>query len=73
MSNKRDNFIRLAENRVNRAIKDIRLLGNLANRSNYSYKSEDVNKIIKVLTSELNEMKNKFSKGDRASITEFKL
>jgi len=37
MKGKRENFVRLAEGRVNRALKDIRLIGNLSNRSAYSY------------------------------------
>ena len=34
VSEKRDNFIRLAEGRVTRAIDSIRVIGNLSNRSN---------------------------------------
>ena len=43
---KRDNFIRLAENRTNKLLDMIRLLGNLSNTSNYSYTNEDVEKIF---------------------------
>ena len=34
---KRDKFLELANKRVSRAIKDIKLVGNLANRKNYEY------------------------------------
>ena len=46
MKGKRENFVRLAEGRVNRALKDIRLIGNLSNRSAYSYSDEDVKKTM---------------------------
>jgi len=73
MSEKRGNFVRLAESRVNRAIKDIRLIGNLSNKSNYSYEEADVNKIIRALTSELNDLKLTFGKKGGGSSSEFKL
>ena len=39
---KRAKFVELAENRVNRAIKDLRLIGNLSNRSAYEFADEDI-------------------------------
>jgi hypothetical protein len=61
----RKKFTELAENRVNRALKDINLIGNLSNRSNYSYTQKDVNKIHSALKKALEEMKRRFdSKGD---------
>ena len=56
----RQKFVELAEKRVSRAIKDIRLVGNLSNRSNYSYTDEDVKKIIKTLRSEIDALKSRF-------------
>ncbi len=61
----RERFIRLAEARVNKVIKGIRLIGNLSNRNNYSYDQEDVEKIFKVLKSELDFARMRFS--DEAS------
>ena len=60
MSEKRDNFIRLAEGRVTRAIDSIRVIGNLSNRSNYEYTEEDSKKIIDALQSEVNALKVQF-------------
>ncbi len=60
MSEKRDNFIRLAEGRVTRAIDSIRVIGNLSNRSNYEYTAEDSKKIIDALQSEINALKVQF-------------
>ena len=45
----RKKFVVLAEKRVTRALKDIRLIGNLSNRSNYKYAEEDARKICKAL------------------------
>jgi hypothetical protein len=60
LSEKRDNFIRLAEGRVTRAIDSIRVIGNLSNRSNYEYTEEDSKKIIDALQSEVNALKVQF-------------
>jgi hypothetical protein len=73
MSEKRDNFIRLAEGRVTRAIDSIRVIGNLANRSNYEYSEEEVKKIITVLQSEINDLKNQFAPKGRKTQRNFKL
>lgn len=57
---KREKFVDLAEKRVNRAIKDISLIGNLANRNNYSYEDSDIKKIISALEAEVKSLKTKF-------------
>ena len=57
---KRGKFKSLAESRVNRAIKDVRLIGNLSNRSAYEYGEEDVRKIFRALQKELDAAKNRF-------------
>ncbi len=60
MRDKRSKFVKLAQARVNRAIKDISLIGNLANRSAYEYGDEDVKKIFKALHRELDAAKARF-------------
>lgn len=57
---KRAKFVELATNRVNRAIKDLRLVGNLANRSSYDYSDEDAKKILRALQRELDDLKLRF-------------
>lgn len=57
---KRAKFVKLAEMRVNRAIKDIRLIGNLSNRGAYTYSEDDVRKIFRVLQKELDGAKTRF-------------
>jgi len=69
----REKFVQLAEKRVRRALKDIRLIGNLSNRSNYSYTGDDAKKIYKTLQNAVNELKTRFDrKGEKEEI-EFKL
>lgn len=69
----REKFVELAEKRVNRAIKDINLIGNLSNRSNYSYSDADVKKIYSALKASLDEMKGRFDKKDADKDGSFKL
>lgn len=59
-NNKRGKFVELAEARVNRAIKDIQLIGNLSNRSAYDYTDEDIRKIFRALQKELDAAKARF-------------
>ncbi|BBT18432.1 hypothetical protein WP8S17C03_44810 [Metapseudomonas otitidis] len=73
MSDKREKFVRLAEQRVNRAIKDISLIGNLSNRSAYSFTEDDVKKIFKALQKELDQAKSRFTDAESASGGDFKL
>jgi hypothetical protein len=62
----REDFVRLAEKRVNNAIKTLRLIGNLSNKSNYSYTDEDVNKIFRSLERELKNARLRFESGKGA-------
>ena len=73
VSVKRDNFIRLAEARVTRAIEAMRVIGNLSNRSNYEYSDEDVKKIITTLQAELTALKAQFKTKSGVSVQGFKL
>lgn len=69
----RQKFVELAEKRVSRAIKDIRLIGNLSNRSNYSYTQEDVRKIVRALKDEVDALKARFEATGSDSKPVFKL
>ena len=57
---KRKNFVRLAENRVNKAISSLKLVANLSNRSLYDYNTGDIKKIISALNKEVSNIKQKF-------------
>lgn len=60
LRNKRKKFEDIAVRRVNRVIKEIRLIGNLSNRSSYEYTEEDVKKIVKALQREVDAVKARF-------------
>ena len=47
---KSERFVRLAEARVNKIIKMVRLLGNLSWSSNYEYTTDQVAQIFKALS-----------------------
>lgn len=69
----RKKFVELAEKRVTRVLKDLRLVGNLANRNNYTYSEQDAEKILAVLEAEIKVLRRKFeAKGGSGEIT-FKL
>lgn len=59
----RNKFIELANKRVTRTIKDLRLVGNLANKRAYSYSENDAKKIIRALQREVDVLKARF-RGD---------
>ena len=76
MASKRDRnakFIELANKRVNKTIKDIRLVGNLSNKAIYSYDDVQARKILKTLQKELDIVKAKFSGSDSTNDDLFKL
>lgn len=67
--NRHGKFKDLAEARVRKATKSIQLIGNLGNRSNYSYTDADVRKIFSYLDKALKDARRKFeaTAGDGAS------
>jgi hypothetical protein len=73
MRDKRRKFIELAEARVNRAIKDIRLIGNLSNRAAYSFTDEDTKKMFRALVKEIEIAKARFGDGASGGENEFRL
>ncbi|MEJ1958128.1 MAG: hypothetical protein WDM70_00600 [Nitrosomonadales bacterium] len=73
MSVKREKFVSIAEKRVTRTIKDIRLIGNLSNKNNYAYDEKDVKKIISALDEEVKTLKARFAADDVKSEVIFKL
>ena len=62
-------FKRLAELRGNRIIKDLRLLSNLSNKSNYSYSADEVKAIFNAIDDELKNTKQCFKKDTRRKIS----
>ncbi|MDP2026193.1 hypothetical protein [Sulfuriferula sp.] len=73
MRDKRAKFVELANNRVNRTIKDLRLIGNLSNRASYEYTEEDARKILRALQRELDDLKLRFRGEDQSDDNLFAL
>lgn len=69
----RNKFVELAEKRVVKTIRAIRLVGNLSNKSNYSYTDADALKIIRALDDEVKILKRRFETGSASEGIQFKL
>jgi hypothetical protein len=70
---KRAKFVELAEKRTVNAIKAIRVIGKLGNRSAYEYSDADVNKIVKALNDEIETLKTRMRSSGRPESIDFKL
>ena len=70
---KRAKFVELAEKRTVNAIKAIRVIGKLGNRNAYEYDENDVKKIVKVLTDEIEAMKLRMKSTKSSENVDFKL
>jgi hypothetical protein len=57
----RQRFIRIAPKRVERLLREIKLIGNLANRNHYDYTEDEVEKIFNAVESEVRISRGKFS------------
>ena len=69
----RERFVELANKRVTQAIRQIRLVGNLANRRDYRSTDTDSKKIIRALHQEVNVLKARFSGDDDSNGSIFSL
>lgn len=58
---KAEKFVELANKRVNKALKDIQLIGNLANRQNYDFTEDQAKKIVRALQEEVDAVKQSFN------------
>lgn len=70
---RREKFIRLAERRTVNAIKAIRVLAKLGNRSAYDFDDSDVKKIVNALHREVENLKAKMLTRGNRELVEFKL
>ena len=73
MRNKRQKFVELAEKRVAKAMNDIRLIGNLSNRSAYSFAEDDIKKIFRALQREIDVARARFGGSGSGSEGDFRL
>lgn len=61
MRDRRGKFVKLANQRVSKAIDQIRLIGNLSNRAAYEFTEDDARKIVKALQKAVDAAKARFS------------
>ena len=69
---KRERFVKIAENRTNKIIDMIKLLGNCSNKNNYTYDENDVRQIFNAIDNELKITKSRFQEAQNNK-KEFKL
>ena len=59
---KRENFLKHGNRRLNNAVKSIKLLNNIANQRYYGYEEKEKNIIFKKLDEAVKEVKNSFTR-----------
>lgn len=62
MESRNEKFKRIATRRTNNILNQIRLLGNLSNKSTYEYSEEEVNKIFSAVEAQLRIAKALFNR-----------
>ncbi len=62
---KEKKFERLAEKRTQKILRDLRILGNCANRAIYEYSEEQIRKIFSAIEGEVKRVKVLFSKSKK--------
>lgn len=70
---KRERFVRLAENRTNKIISMVQLLGNCSNTSIYEYNDSDIEQIFSAIETAVRDAKRKFLKTDSIKSNKFTL
>lgn len=70
---KRRKFVEIAEKRTINAIKAIRVIGKLGNKSHYEYNENDVRKIVSALSKEIDTLKNRLSQTKKRENIDFHL
>jgi hypothetical protein len=70
---KREKFVKLAENRTRNAIRAIRVIGKLGNKNAYQFDESDVQKIVRALNKEIEGLKARMSQTGAKDTIEFEL
>jgi len=73
VSGKREKFVQLAESRTANAMRAIRVIGKLGNKSHYDYSEADVKKIVGALNREIESLKSRMGDKSGRDEVEFKL
>jgi hypothetical protein len=70
---KRSKFVELAQSRTTNAIRAIRVIGKLGNRSAYEFDENDVKKIVGALSKEIEALRARMLTRSSKEAVEFKL
>lgn len=62
ISQKKFRFRKLANKRVNKALKQISLISNLSNKNNYEYTKDEVKQVVEALEEEVKKCKDSFER-----------
>jgi hypothetical protein len=73
MAKKREKFVQLAENRTRNAIRAIRTIAKLGNRSAYEYTEADVKKISGALNREVDALRARMTQSGTKDTVDFSL
>lgn len=73
ISEKREKFVQIAESRTANAMRAIRVIGKLGNKSHYDYSEADVKKIVSALNREVDALKARMGEKSGRDEVEFKL
>jgi ribosomal protein L7/L12 len=72
-ADKREKFVELAQSRTVNAIKAIRVIAKLGNKSHYEYTEADVKKIVAALTREVDALKARMTQSGSKDSVDFTL
>ena len=72
-SGKREKFVQFAESRTANAMRAIRVIGKLGNKSHYDYSEVDVKKIVGALNREIESLKSRMDDKSGKDEVDFKL
>ena len=73
LSRNRLKFIRLAEKRINKVAKQLQLIGNLSNKTNYAYADDEVEKMFTYIDSCVQSARERFESTGTGPETVFTL
>lgn len=73
VSQKRIKFVELANNRTNKILSTLKLLGNLSNTRAYEYSKQDVDAIFKAIEEMTAEQKKRFNEKNSSNDKKFEL
>ena len=68
-----ERFVELGQKRMNKLITNMRLVGNLSDKSNYEYSDEQKKKIISTIDMEFKYLKQRFNNGQSRKAKGFTL